>query len=114
MRPSPGAVITTQRSEEISTMADVVLVDVSDRVATVTLNRPEARNALSTEVLRVLPDAVAECDGRDDVDVIILTGTDPAFSAGIDLKELGAGTNRGLAAPPAPRRGPLPPTEKPI
>src|SRR4051794_27899681 len=95
-------------------MTDVVLVDVTDRVATVTLNRPDARNALSSEVLRALPDAVADCDGRDDVDVLILTGTDPAFCAGLDLKELGSRSNRGMAAPPARRRGPLPPTAKPL
>jgi enoyl-CoA hydratase len=96
-------------------MTEVVLVDVTDRVATITLNRPEARNALSTEVLRVLPRVVQECDDRDDVDVIILTGADPAFSAGIDLKELGSrtGSNEN-AAPPTDRRGPLFPTVKPL
>jgi enoyl-CoA hydratase len=96
-------------------MSEVVLVDVTDRIATITLNRPEARNALSTEVLRILPRVVAECDERDDVDVLILTGADPAFSAGIDLKELGArGANTQMAAPPSDRRGPLPPTAKPL
>ena len=40
-------------------MTDVVLLDVSERIATVTLNRPEARNALSSEVLRLLPAAAA-------------------------------------------------------
>ncbi|MFI5053866.1 MAG: enoyl-CoA hydratase [Acidimicrobiia bacterium] len=68
---------------------DVILVEVTDRVATVTLNRPEARNALSPDLLDALPDAIASCDGRDDVDVIVLTGADPAFCAGIDLKHLG-------------------------
>jgi enoyl-CoA hydratase len=96
-------------------MAEVVLVDVRDRVATITLNRPEARNALSTEVLRVLPQVVTECDERDDVDVLVLTGADPAFSAGIDLKELGARTgNTEMAAPPTDRRGPLAPIAKPL
>src|SRR6195256_4818867 len=96
-------------------MSEVVLVEVSDRVATITLNRPEARNALSTEVLRVLPRVVQECDDRDDVDVLILTGADPAFSAGIDLKELGSRTGSNTnAAPPTDRRGPLPPTVKPL
>ena len=96
-------------------MADVVLVDVTDRVATITLNRPEARNALSTEVLRVLPKAVAECDARDDVDVLILTGADPAFSAGIDLKELGSSKgDNSMAAPRVDQRGPLPPRTKPL
>ena len=40
-------------------MTDVVLLEVSERIATVTLNRPEARNALSSEVLRLLPRAAA-------------------------------------------------------
>ena len=73
----------------------------SGAVATITLNRPEARNALSTEVLRILPRVVGECDERDDVDVLILTGADPAFSAGIDLKELGSrkGDSSMAAAP---------------
>jgi len=69
---------------------DVVLLDVSERIATITFNRPEARNALSSEVLRLLPQLMAEADADDAVDVIILTGKDPSFSAGLDLKELGS------------------------
>ncbi len=46
---------------------EVVLLDVVGATATVTLNRPEARNALSREVLRTLPRVVRECDARDDV-----------------------------------------------
>src|SRR5215207_7423277 len=71
---------------------EVVVLEISERIATITLNRPEARNALSSEVLRRLPLAMTEADGNEDVDVIILTGTDPAFSAGLDLKELGSAT----------------------
>lgn len=67
----------------------VVLLEISDRIATITINRPDARNALSREVLALLPEAMRTADGRDDVDVIILTGADPAFCAGLDLKELG-------------------------
>ena len=52
---------------------DVVLCDVTDRVATITLNRPAARNALSRQVLSVLPRIVQQCDDDDDVDVLILT-----------------------------------------
>ncbi len=92
---------------------DVVLVDVADRVAVVTLNRPDARNALNSAVRRRLPAVITELDARDDVDVTILTGADPAFCAGIDLKEVGAGN------PPdddgrLPYRGPLPPRTKPL
>jgi enoyl-CoA hydratase len=70
---------------------DVVVVEVADRVATVTLNRPEARNALNRAVRRALPKAIAACEADDRVDVIILTGADPAFCAGVDLKEFGSG-----------------------
>jgi enoyl-CoA hydratase len=66
----------------------IVEVDVSDSVGTVTLNRPESRNALSAEVTNLLDDAIVDLDGREDVSVIILTGADPAFCAGFDLRSL--------------------------
>ena len=103
-------------------MSDVVLLEVADRVATVTLNRPEARNAMSAELVELLRRIVADADLRDDVDVIILTGADPAFCAGLDLKELGR--NGGILkhrpgdgdARPVTRRGrgSTLPTSKPI
>ncbi len=70
---------------------DVVLVEVADRVAVITLNRPEARNALNRAVRKALPAAIDRCDADVDVDVMILTGADPAFCAGVDLKEFGSG-----------------------
>lgn len=66
----------------------LVLVEVQDRVATLTLNRPEARNALSGALLRALHEAITELDTREDVGCLVLTGADPAFCAGIDLKAL--------------------------
>ncbi len=74
--------------------APVVLLEISERIATITLNRPAARNALSSEMLALLPTVMREADNRDDVDVIILTGADPAFSAGLDLKELGSSAKK--------------------
>jgi len=100
----------------------VVLLDVEDRIATVTLNRPAARNALSSEVLRLLPQLMLAANDDDDVDVVILTGTDPAFCAGLDLKELGS-TGGNLGASPSERRqdstsrtrrGPFPDMDKPV
>lgn len=70
-------------------MDDLVLVEVADGVATVTLNRPGQRNALSVALLRQLRAALAEVDARPDVAAVVLTGADPAFCAGLDLKELG-------------------------
>jgi enoyl-CoA hydratase len=72
-------------------MSDVVLVETTDRVCTITLHRPEARNALNTELHRASAGALAAAESDVDVDVVVLTGTDPAFCAGLDLKELGAG-----------------------
>lgn len=105
-------------------MPDVALLDVADGVAIVTLNRPEARNALSSELIATLAVVVAEAEGRDDVEVLILTGADPAFCAGLDLKELGAdggplkrapteGAPGGATAQRA-RKGTMLATSKPI
>jgi enoyl-CoA hydratase len=106
-------------------MSDVVLYEVADRVATVTLNRPEARNALSRAVVALLAELVLRAEDDDDVDVVIITGTDPAFCAGVDLKELGAsnaipGLGAEASDPAADagaldtRPGPFPTVSKPI
>jgi len=59
-----------------------VLTSVIEGVGVVTLNRPEARNALSSDVLKALPQALGFLDHDPDVDVLVLTGADPAFCAG--------------------------------
>lgn len=63
-------------------------VEVADRVATLTFNRPEALNPLSAAHLRQLGDTVHEVSARPDVGVIVLTGAGRAFSAGGDLRTL--------------------------
>ena len=102
-------------------MSPPILVNISEGVQTITLNRPEARNALSSEVLRLLPQRLNEANRRDDVDVVILTGSDPAFCAGLDLKELGStGGNLGSGSGADGRpnadgvRGPFPRLDKPL
>ena len=96
-------------------MSDVVVYEVSERIATITLNRPEARNALSSEVLRLLPQRMREADADAEVDVVILTGSDPAFCAGLDLKELGSTASAGgdHVGQMAVQR-PIDPTTKPL
>jgi enoyl-CoA hydratase len=66
-----------------------LLIDTTDRVRTLTLNRPKARNALSTALRTQFYAALRDAEADDDVDVVILTGADPVFCAGLDLKELG-------------------------
>jgi enoyl-CoA hydratase len=68
---------------------DILLIDTQDRVRTLTLNRPQSRNALSAELRMRFFQALRDAQADDDVDVVILTGADPVFCAGLDLKELG-------------------------
>lgn len=71
-------------------MYETIIYAVSERVARITLNRPEARNALSDRMTDELLDAFARAKADDDVRVIVLTGSgDRAFCAGADLGGLG-------------------------
>jgi enoyl-CoA hydratase len=71
-------------------MDPVLLVDTTDAVRTVTLNRPAARNALSSELIDRLIEALHAAEDDPDVRAVVLTGADPAFCAGLDLREAGA------------------------
>src|ERR1700736_2012937 len=71
---------------------DILLIHTDERGRTLTLNRPQARNALSAALRDQFFGALADAETDDDVDVIIVTGTDPVFCAGLDLKELGGQT----------------------
>ncbi len=67
-------------------------------VRTLTLHRPAARNALTAALIADLGAALAAADADPSVAVVVLTGADPAFCAGLDLKELGtSGANVALA-----------------
>jgi enoyl-CoA hydratase len=68
---------------------DILLVDTHDRVRTLTLNRPQARNALSSALRKQFFGALRDAEADDSVDVVVITGADPVFCAGLDLKELG-------------------------
>lgn len=65
---------------------DPVRYDVSGGVATLTLNRPDNRNALSPELINGLADGLEQATRDEDVRVIVLTAVEPAFCAGADLK----------------------------
>jgi len=65
-----------------------ILVKIEDGVGTITLNRPKALNALNAELLRELIGVLEEWDRGDDVRCIVLTGSERAFAAGADIKEM--------------------------
>ena len=65
-----------------------ILIERDAPVATITMNRPEKRNALSSEMMRELTDALRELSAESDVRAIVLAANGPAFSAGHDLREL--------------------------
>lgn len=65
-------------------------IDRFDRIAVVTLNRPEAMNALSRVLRAALHEAMSDLATDNSVSVVILTGAGRAFTAGLDLKELGS------------------------
>ena len=85
---------------------DVLLIEKKDRITTLTMNRPEALNALSFELRSALTSAFRDLSDDPETGVIILTGAGRAFCAGLDLKELGGETPRSAAAedPIAPAR----------
>ena len=99
-------------AESVST-GPVVLLAVDGPVATITLNRPRARNAISSELLVRLGEAMAAVEAGDEICAAILTGADPAFCAGVDLKELGRETSV-LRAAPSGSHSPWPPAGKPV
>ena len=67
----------------------VILVEKSGGIATVTLNRPTAMNALSHDLRRAIVETFEELEADENIRVAILTGAGKAFCAGLDLKELG-------------------------
>lgn len=77
----------------------LVLVEREDSVATITLNRPEVRNALNTPLLQELRHALEAIAGDDGVAVVILTGAGNSFCAGMDLKAIGAARAPGEPDP---------------
>ncbi len=67
-------------------MTTEVLVDSSDGICTITINRPEARNAMTLAAAKAIAAALDELDSRDDLRIGILTGAGGNFCAGMDLK----------------------------
>jgi enoyl-CoA hydratase/carnithine racemase len=86
---------TDTADETAGAEADPVLYEVADHVATITLNRPHRRNAISVRMLQQLGDALTRADDSRDVRAIVLTGAGKGFCAGLDIKDAMAGTGIG-------------------
>ena len=72
-------------------MTDEVLVDVADGIMTITLNRPEARNAANKALAEGVVAALDELDSNDEIRVAVLTGAGGTFCSGMDLKAFVSG-----------------------
>jgi enoyl-CoA hydratase len=77
-------------------VADPVLVHIEDRVAVLTVNDPDRRNAVTADISAALRAAVDGAEADQDVHALIVTGAGKAFCAGADLTALGAATEEGL------------------
>ncbi|ANZ25993.1 enoyl-CoA hydratase [Rhodococcus sp. WB1] len=93
-------------------MSDEVLLERRGRILVITINRPEARNAVNAAVSHALAAAVDELDADPDLSVGVLTGAGGNFCAGMDLKAFVAGENvavpgKGLGFTEAPPRKPI-------
>lgn len=76
-----------------------VLYSVTNHIATITLNRPERRNALNPRAYAELEAAFRAAQADPEVRCVIITGSDPAFCSGEDVKEMMTGERRGDARP---------------
>lgn len=72
-----------------------MICEISDHIATITLNRPERMNTISSAMLDELTRTFVEVNENPDVRVVILTGSGRAFCAGLDLNEASAGQGIG-------------------
>jgi enoyl-CoA hydratase len=72
-------------------VADEVLVEAADGIAVITVNRPQARNAVNRAVALQIAAALDDLDARPDVNALVITGAGGTFSAGMDLKAFAAG-----------------------
>jgi enoyl-CoA hydratase len=77
-------------------VSDLVLTQVEDRVALITINDPDRRNAVTTQISSALRVAVQAVEDDPGVHAVIVTGAGKAFCAGADLTALGAATEDGL------------------
>lgn len=70
-----------------------ILIDIHQRIATITFNRPEKKNAFNREAWFALRDAIVEARDNDSASVVVITGAGKDFSSGVDLSDLNGDPN---------------------
>lgn len=71
-------------------MSQNITIQINDKIAEITLNRPERMNAITVDLLKELKSELISINNNESISVIILTGAGKAFSAGVDLRQLEA------------------------
>lgn len=77
-------------------MSELIKVEVTDGIQIITVNRPEAKNAINLETAQAMAAALDQLDARDDIRIGILTGAGGTFSSGMDLKAFAQSGQRPL------------------
>jgi len=83
----------TTAARRIDTGTEELLCELRDRVAVITLNRPQARNALSDQLSPALREMIRWCGDEAEVGAVLITGAGTAFCAGGDVKGMGSSSN---------------------
>jgi len=91
----------TSQARVIDTGTDQLLCEIRDSVALITLNRPQARNALSDQLTPALRRMIRDCGDDPDVGAVLITGAGTAFCAGGDVKGMGDNSSRKEWSPQA-------------
>src|SRR2546422_6097587 len=107
MRPRPTTAIRSWKTTTSEGRSKTVRTEVDGAVLTVTIDRPEVRNAVDPETARALEAAFSDFNANDELSVAVLTGAAGTFCAGVCLKEMGTrsryaggGTGPGPGGPP--------------
>lgn len=88
--------------------SDTVTLDAADHIATICLNRPKQRNALNWEAYDALKSHIEQASRDPDIRCVIITGADPAFCSGDDVREIMAAGDPSERRPHSVRPGPTP------
>ena len=67
---------------------ETILLDIRGKVGLITLNRPQALNALNAQIVRELNQALDQLEADPNIGCVVLTGSEKAFAAGADIKEM--------------------------